>query len=132
MNYQSGINTIKKTLTAGEMASGSTPITIIGAPGSGLTILPIAIYFKNNVSVTWTSDSVSSEFDIGTAISVAFDPAKIFTSTAAGTSYYVTLDTTASGTASPNSALTLLLGGTAATGGTGTIDVVVIYKVMPL
>lgn len=132
MKFNSGINTIKKVFTAGEMASGTTPVVIVPAPGAGLTILPIGMYIKNNVTVEWTTDATSSYFQVGGAVSVAFNPSTIFSTGFAGYTWVIPIDTIGAGVASSNSALSLYLDGAAATGGTGTIDVVVIYKVMPL
>lgn len=132
MKYNSGINVVKKVFTAGEMASGTTPVVIVPAPGAGYTILPIGMYIKNNVTVTWTTTAASSYFQVGNASSIAFNPDIIFTSGLGGVTTPIPLDTVGTGQIIPNSALSLVLDGTAATGGTGTISVVVIYKVMPL
>lgn len=132
MKFNSGINTIKKVFTAAEMASGTTPVVIVPAPGAGLTILPIGMYIKNNVTVTWTSDATASYFSVGNTVSISVNPDIIFTSGFTGVTTPVPIDTAGTGQITTNSALSLVLDGTAATGGTGTIDVIVIYKVMPL
>ncbi len=131
MKFNSGINTIKRTLTAAEMNSAAEAITIIPAPGAGLVILSVSIYVSNKVTVAWTTDATVSTFEVGNAITIAFPAQDIFEANT-GAVYSIPLDINGGGVALANSALTLTLGGSGATDGTGTVDVIVIYKVMPI